>query len=360
MERAVWRIIDANFNRAREAIRVVEEYCRFALNSESLTARAKHLRHEMSRAIGRIDSGRLISARDTLGDVGVGQVVDNQLGRGNLKDSFKAGCKRLTEALRAIAEATRIENQKVGDMIEKLRYEAYTLEKDIVLFAEPIEKYKRVQLYVVITSNLPAEVLFLTNKCVAGGADCVQLRAKDIEDDQLFALARTFVRTCKEGGVLSVINDRVDIAVASGADGLHVGQNDLPVEQARKLETRPLIIGKSTHSVEQLRSACEESVTYAALGPVFATGTKPDLQPVGLDYVREATEILADQGIGNVAIGGITVDNVELVLGAGAASIAVCAAVTKAADPAAACRALRGKIDALKAKKQRDEQPHPD
>ncbi len=356
MERAVWRIIDANFNRAREASRVVEEYCRFALNSKSLAARAKQLRHEMSRAIGQLDAGRLICARDTLGDVGVGQIVDSQLGRGDLQDSFAAACKRLTEALRAIAEAGRIENHQVADLIEKLRYDAYTLEKDIVLFADPVEKYRRVRLYVVITSNLPAEVIFLTNKCVAGGADCIQLRAKDIEDDQLFALAKTFAGICKEGGVLSVINDRVDIAVVSGADGLHLGQNDLPVEQARKLEARPLIIGKSTHSVEQLRAACEESLTYAALGPVFATGTKPDLQPVGLEYVERAAEILADEGIGNVAIGGITVDNVEKILAAGASSIAVCAAVTKAADPAAACRALKDKIEDFKV----DNQPHPD
>lgn len=345
MERAVCRIIDANFNRAREAIRMVEEYCRFALNSTPLTARAKQLRHELSRAIGQIDAGKLISARDTLGDVGVGQAVENQFSRGNLKDSFTAGCKRLTEALRAIAEASRIENQPVAEQVEKLRYDAYSLEKDIVLFADPIEKYKCVRLYIVITSDLPAEVISLTHKCIDGGADCIQLRAKKIEDDRLFALAETFVRICKEGGVLSVINDRVDIAAAAGADGLHVGQNDLPIEQARKLQTSPLVIGKSTHSVEQLRAACEQRPTYAALGPVFATGTKPDVKPVGLEYVEQAAEILADHGIGNVAIGGITTDNVEQVLAAGAASIAVCAAVTKAEDPAAACRALKERIE---------------
>jgi thiamine-phosphate pyrophosphorylase len=196
----------------------------------------------------------------------------------------------------------------------------------------------------------------LTQKCIAGGADCVQLRAKSIEDDRLFALAETFVGICKDSGVLSVINDRVDIAVAAGADGLHVGQNDLPIEQARKLLARPLLVGKSTHSVEQLRAACGERATYAALGPVFGTGTKPDVQPVGLEYVRKAAEILADEGIGNVAIGGITVDNVGQVLAAGASSIAVCAAVTKAADPAAACRALKDKIETFKVRNQ----PHPD
>jgi thiamine-phosphate pyrophosphorylase len=254
----------------------------------------------------------------------------------------------LTEALRALAEVIRIDNQSSAEAIEKLRYDAYTLEKDIFMFADTVEKYKRVGLYIVITSGLPVEVISLTHKCAAGGADCIQLRAKAIEDDQFFALAEAFVGICRNAGVLSVINDRVDIAVAAGADGLHVGQNDLPIEQARKLQATPLVIGKSTHSLEQLRAACEQRPTYAALGPVFATGTKPDVPPVGLDYVRQAAEVLADQGIGNVAIGGITVDNVEQVLSAGAASIAVCAAVTKSEDPTGACRALKEKIDAFK------------
>ncbi|MCH8121191.1 MAG: thiamine phosphate synthase [Planctomycetes bacterium] len=348
MERAVYRIIDANFNRSREAIRVIEEFCRFALNSGPLTERAKQIRHELSSAIGRLNAGRLISSRDTLGDVGVGKTVDEQLVRGELRDCFTAGCKRLTEALRVLAEMTQTQDRSVAETIEKLRYAAYTLEKDIALFSDAFEKFTRVRLYIIITGNLPADIISLTCKCAAGGADCIQLRAKAVEDDKLFAIAVEFVRICKDAGVLSIINDRVDVAVAAGADGVHLGQNDLPIEQARKLQLAPLIIGKSTHSPRQLRAACEERPTYAALGPVFATETKPTAEAVGLDYVRQATGILADTGICNVAIGGITLDNVEDVLRAGAKAIAVCAAVTKAGDPAAACGALKEKITAFK------------
>ncbi len=347
MERAVYRIIDANFNRSREAIRVIEEFCRFALNSGPLTERAKQIRHELSSAIGRLNAGRLISSRDTLGDVGVGKTVDEQLVRGELRDCFTAGCKRLTEALRVLAEMTQTQDRSVAETIEKLRYAAYTLEKDIALFSDAFEKFKGVRLYVIITSNLPADIISLTCKCAAGGADCIQLRSKAVEDDKLFAIAVEFVRMCKDAGVLSIINDRIDVAVAAGADGVHLGQNDLPIEQARKLQLAPLIIGKSTHSTRQLRLACEERPTYAALGPVFATETKPTAEAVGLDYVRQAAGILADTGIGNVAIGGITLDNVEDVLRAGAKAIAVCAAVTKAGDPAAACGALKEKITAF-------------
>jgi len=128
---------------------------------------------------------------------------------------------------------------------------------------------------------------------------------------------------------------------------VHLGQNDLPVEQARKLQMAPLIIGKSTHSLKQLNAACAEGLTYVGLGPVFATATKPGADAVGLEYVTSATQVLAGTGIGHTAIGGITPDNVECVLAAGAQSIAVCSAVTHASDPAAACRAFKDKIVAF-------------
>lgn len=347
MDRSMYRIIDANFNRAREAARVIEEFCRFALNSRLLSKRVKQLRHELSSAIGRLDAGSLMSSRDTPGDVGIGQAVESQLTRGSLNDCLIAGCKRLSEALRAIAEVCSIEDRALAEAIEKLRYDAYTLEKDIVLFSDAYDRFKRVKLYIVITSDSPAEVVSLTEKCVAGGADCIQMRSKSLEDDKLYELAVKFAAICRDNAVLSVVNDRADIAVAAGADGLHLGQNDLPVAEARRLQLSPMVIGKSTHSLEQLCAATGELPTYVGLGPVHATATKPSAAAVGLEYVRKGTEFLEDTGIGHVAIGGINIDNVEEVLGAGAKCIAVCAAVTKAADPAAACRALKDKIEAF-------------
>jgi len=344
MERAAYRIIDANFNRAREAVRVVEEYCRFVLNSGALSERAKRLRHEVCAAVGRLDSGRLIAGRDTIGDVGVGQKVEGQLQRATLKDCFTAGAKRLTEALRVLAEVVQTQDRAVAESLERLRYEAYTLEKDILLFSEPVERFHRVRLYVIITSNLPADVLALASQCAAGGADCIQLRAKDIADDRLFAVAIEFVEICREMGALSIINDRADIAAAAGADGVHLGQNDLPVEQVRRLQLSPLIIGKSTHSIKELNAACPSLPSYVSLGPVFATPTKPDIERAGLEYVRQGLERLAATGISHVAIGGITVDNVEQVIWAGAERVAVCSAVAKAADPGEACRRLKERI----------------
>ena len=348
MERAAYRIIDANFNRSREAARVVEEYCRFALNSQPLTQRAKKLRHELCGAIGRLDAGRLMASRDAAADVGAGKTVDNQLVRAALDDCLTAACKRLTEALRALAETTQTIEPSIAETMEALRFEAYALEKDIVLFAEPAQKFKRVRLYVIITSDLPLNIISLATKCAAGGADCIQLRAKEIADDRLFAVASEFVGISRDAGVLSIINDRADIAVATGADGVHLGQNDLPVAEVRKLQLSPLIIGKSTHSLEQLAAACDEPITYVALGPVFATATKPGAEAVGLEYVTQAAKQLEGSGIASVAIGGIGPDNLESVLTAGAGAIAVCSAVTAASDPAARCSELKEKITNLR------------
>ncbi len=333
-------------------MRVMEEYCRFALNSGMLSERAKALRHELCAAVGRLDGGKLMAGRDTLGDVGVGQKVEGQLGRATVKDCFTAAAKRLTEALRAFAEVAQTEDRAVADAVERLRYQAYTLEKDIVLFSEPIEKFNRVRLYVIITSNLPAEVLSLASRCAAGGADCLQLRAKDIPDDRLFALAVEFVEICREMGALSIINDRADVAAAAGADGVHLGQNDLPVEQVRRLQLSPLIIGKSTHSHKELEAALPALPSYVSLGPAFATPTKPNIEIAGTQYIHEGLEKLAATGISHVAIGGITLNNVEEVIAAGAQRVAVCATVTKAAEPAEACRRLKERIVELVEKRQ--------
>ncbi len=341
--------MDANINRACEAARVVEDFCRFSLNCERLAARAKELRHDLCAVVGVLDRGRLIAGRDTAGDVGTGIAVDGQLSRGGLGDCLTAGCKRLGEALRVLAEVVQAEDASLARRLEQLRYAGYSLEKDIVVFGEAAAKFGRVGLYVLISSGLPAEVITLAQKCSAGGADCIQLRAKDIDDDKYAAIAVEFVRICKDAGVLSVINDRVDIAVASGADGVHLGQRDLSVEDARKLELWPLIIGKSTHCREELRVALEDLPTYVSLGPVFETSTKPGLSVVGLSYVREATGELADTGVAHVAVGGITAENVGEVLRAGAGAVAVCSAVTGARDPRAACRALKEKIAAFRA-----------
>jgi thiamine-phosphate pyrophosphorylase len=344
MERAVYRIIDANFNRAREALRVMEDVCRFYLNSSALSSRAKALRHELCAAVGELDPGTLLACRDTPGDVGTTIRVDNQLLRGDLNDCLTAAAKRVSEALRAISETAQTLNATVADRVEKVRYACYTLEKDAILAAAVRQKMAGVRLYVLITSSTPADIISLTEKCCRGGANCLQLRAKSMPDDQLLAVAAEFAGICRRNGVISIVNDRADIAVASGADGVHLGQNDIPIAAARRLQISPLIVGKSTHNIAQLQAAIDEGADYAGIGPVFPTDTKPGIDIAGLEYVRQAAPLAAEAGISGIAIGGITLANISQVMAAGAVAVAVSGAVVNAPDPASACKGFISRV----------------
>jgi thiamine-phosphate pyrophosphorylase len=344
MERAVYRIIDANFNRGREALRVMEDVCRFYLNSMALSSRAKQLRHELSSAVGQLNAGMLLASRDTPGDVGTEIRVDNQLSRRNLEDCLTAAGKRASEALRCLSEAAQTINPAVAKCVEQVRYSCYTLEKDVALAMAVRPKMLAVQLYVLVSSSNRTDILRLALQCCRGGARCLQLRAKDLPGDELFGVAAEFVRICRDMNVISIINDRIDVAIASGADGVHLGQNDLPVSAARRLQVSPLIVGKSTHKVSQLRSAIDEGADYVGLGPVFPTETKPGIEIAGLDYVRAALPIAAEAGIAAVAIGGITLGNVGQVTEVGARAVAVSGAIINSADPESACKCFISKV----------------
>lgn len=352
MERAIFRIIDANFNRAREAARLMEEYCRFALNSSELATRAKKLRHQICDAVGRLDANMLIAGRDVHTDVGRGMTVEGQLSRLNLRDCFTAAAKRLTEALRVLAETTQTLQPAVAQVFEQLRFDAYSLEKDTLIQSSTAEKFASVRLYVILNAtddSSDSSILDLAKACTAGGADCIQLRANGISDRRTFELAGQVIKVCKDAGVICIINDRVDIATAAGADGVHLGQDDLPLGQGRRMQLAPMVFGLSTHSIGELKAAVAQRADYVSLGPVFATNTKPDLAPVGLEYVTQATQLLRDTGIGHVAIGGITLENIDEVLKAGAQAVAVSSAVAQVANPEAMCRQLKDKIMSIKA-----------
>ncbi len=344
MQKTVYRIIDANFNRAREALRVIEEYCRFVLDHKGLCSRTKQLRHVLCGALSELDNQKLLACRDTVRDVGTDLTVDQQLKRTSLESCLTAAAKRLPEALRALSELIQTFDPTLAMRVEQIRYQVYTLEKDIAVLGLPLVKYGGVQLYVLVTSDTREEALRLTRECAQGGADCIQWRSKTLGDKVRVEVGKAFVSICREHEVISIINDRVDIAEATQADGVHLGLDDLSVEHARGLQSAPLIIGKTTHNHQELTEACKEKPTYVALGPAFATSTKPDLQPSGLDYIRTGLHRIRTQDLGHVVIGGITETNLEQVLEAGAKTIAVCAAVTQSPDPAEACRRLKERL----------------
>ncbi len=344
MNRAIYRIVDANYNRAREGLRIAEEFCRFALDNEPLASRCKELRHRLSSAVTKLDMQKLIAARDTENDVGCGMEVAGQMKRNKLEDCVTAGFARTTEALRVLAETAATVKKEICVELEKIRYNCYTLEKDISLQGYPALKFSKTRLYCIITVQKDIDVLKIAGDCVAGGADCLQLRAKGVCDADLLSLGRRFVDLCKQHDVISIINDRVDIAAAADADGVHLGQGDLPVGEVRKLQLKPLITGISTHSIAELTKAVEQKPHYVALGSVFSTNTKQQVEVCGVEYVTKAIEFLKDKCIEAVAIGGITSENIEKVFEAGARRIAVSSCVCQAKKPGDVCKKLKETI----------------
>lgn len=185
------------------------------------------------------------------------------------------------------------------------------------------------RLYFVTGIDGPVEA------ALAGGVDIVQLRDKHASDAELVEAGRRFRRLTRAAGALLVVNDRPDLAVACDADGVHVGQEDLPVAEARAVVGPERLVGLSTHSPEQIRAAA--GADYLGVGPVFATPTKPGREPVGLELVREAARVAQ---VPWFAIGGIDLRTVSQVVAAGATRIAVVRAIGDAADPRAAAAAL--------------------
>ena len=197
---------------------------------------------------------------------------------------------------------------------------------------------------VLLTERLCArpwhEVL---DAALEGGADCIQVREKDLSTRELCGRVRAVIERARPAGAAVVVNDRADVALACGADGVHLGQDDLPVRDARRLAGDRLLVGASTHSIEEARAAVEGGADACGVGAMFATGTKPGIAPGGTDYLRA---YLASFGrVPHLAIGGITADNVRELAAAGCRGVAVSGAVCGAPDPAAVVRALRGALE---------------
>jgi len=203
------------------------------------------------------------------------------------------------------------------------------------------------QLYVITGTNYhPGRSLAdVVEQALIGGADVVQLRDKQATEQEILQQARMLRELTRRYGVPLIINDYIDIAIEVEADGVHLGQDDLNLEEARRRLGPDRIIGISTHSLEQALAAQAGGADYIGVGPVYPTGTKPGRAAVTTSYVRQAAESVS---IPFVAIGGITLDNVDTVLEAGATRVCAVSAVVGADDPAAVCRALKARIAAYR------------
>lgn len=347
MNQSAARILDVNLNRAREALRVIEDYARFALDDRDAAAAAKSCRHELSGIRAALGGDALLAARDIVGDVGRDTKSDGELARRDEEEVVRAAFGRLTEATRSLGEFGKLHAAQAAAAAERLRYRAYELEQRIVLRGRLRQRFREVRLYVLLTESLCRRPWRDTlAACVRGGAQCVQLREKSLPDGELLRRARELRDRTRERGVLLAINDRPDIARLVGADIVHVGQDDLSVADVRRIAGGHILVGKSTHTVAQFRAALAEDPDYLAVGPMYDSPTKPQPLVAGaatLQAVRPLTDLPL------VAIGGLTPANLEPVVLAGADVLAVCGGVIGADDPEGAARQYIASTEAVSA-----------
>ncbi|QDU72439.1 thiamine phosphate synthase [Mucisphaera calidilacus] len=334
------RAIDANANRAGEALRTLEDLARFLLDDRVLASEAKGLRHELRALLEPLPE--LIWHRDTEGDVGTSVSTAAEMERADDAGLAEAAGHRAAEALRVIEELSKTLAGRAGcgamaGRAEALRYRVYTLHQRVV---ERLGCGRRRQwrLCLLLTESACRrrweEVL---EGALAGGVDCVQVREKAMGGAALLERVRAVIGVCRPREVSVIVNDRLEVALAAGADGVHLGQEDLPLGAARQIVGQGLMVGISTTNLEQAGAAVAGGADYVGLGPMYESTTKAKPTIAGPAYLRA---YVRRHGLAHLAIGGVTAARMPELLAAGVRGVAVCAEVAGAEDPEAAARGL--------------------
>ena len=339
-----YRLLDAAANRAREGLRVVEDFVRFTLDDEHLSRRLKTLRHDLAGLLETLGVEQMVQARDTPGDVGTGISTPAEGRRDGVRDVVRAAFKRTQEAVRSLEEFSKvIEPSTSGEepcfeQLGRIRYQLYTLEKAVLASRSSREQLQDALLYLLVTGELcQSDPESVVRGAIARGVRIVQVREKTLSDRELLQHARRIREITKAGNALLIMNDRPDLAVLAEADGVHVGQDELSVRDARRIVGPDRLVGVSTHSIQQARQAVLDGADYIGVGPVFPSRTKSFDEFAGLAFV---SQVAAEISLPAFAIGGIDSDNIDSVVRAGGSRVAVSSAICGADDPADATDAL--------------------
>jgi thiamine-phosphate pyrophosphorylase len=242
-----------------------------------------------------------------------------------------------------LEEYGKLVDGEFAGRMESLRYGVYTLEKAIDMGRSSRERLDGVNLCVLLSgANSAGLFQRLVESLVEAGVGIIQLREKNLDDRELVGRARVLVERTRGSRTIAVVNDRADIAAVVGAEGVHAGQEDLSVKDARAIIGTQAQIGVSTHNIEQARAAVLEGANYLGAGPTFASQTKRFDDLAGLDYLRQVSSEIR---LPTFAIGGITAENLPEVLSAGISRVAVSSAVEAAKDSACAARELLGMLN---------------
>lgn len=334
---AIARILDANLDRSREGLRIIEEWCRFGLNHSQLAQSCKEMRQELAQW----HTADLRLARDTPADVGTSLSHPQEETRSSLENLLQANLCRVQEALRVLEEYGKLYNPLMGESFKQLRYRIYAIESQL-LATHRLQQLKTARLYLVTS---PSENLVaIIEAALKGGLTLVQYRDKNTDDLIRFENAQKLCQLCHDYGALFLINDRVDLALAVNADGIHLGQQDLPIAIARQILGPNRIIGRSTTNPQEMAKAIAEGADYIGVGPVYETPTKVGKAAAGLGYVSYAAE---NSTVPWFAIGGIDQTNLGDVLKAGAKQVAVVREIMQSPNPTEATQGLFAQVQTL-------------
>jgi len=300
------QIIDANLDRAREGLRVLEDWARFALGRKDLVKSIKNFRQNLGKHHLQVYK----ESRNFIKDECTGLSHPEQFKRNNPSSIISSNAARVQEALRVIEEFSREHNQNLCKISSAIRYEIYNLE--IIL----LEAQSNKSLLEILNENdlyfitLDSENLFekIIN-ILEGGVKIIQLRCKEGTDSDNLKFALKLREICDKFGALFLINDRVDIALACKADGVHLGQDDIDIKSARNILGFSKIIGISASNKLDIKQAIQDGCDYLGIGPVFETTTKKGKVPLGIDNLKSLTK---DISIPWFAIGGIKQENIPL------------------------------------------------
>ncbi|MCM2372506.1 thiamine phosphate synthase [Aporhodopirellula aestuarii] len=336
--KACMRILDANANRAAEGLRTLEESARFVLCAHALTADLKSLRHDLTNAMSRLSRVELLRARDTGRDVGTTTTTPGEQSRTDIVSIVSAATGRTQQALRCLEEYGKTIDGVFAASVEQIRYRCYDVFASLELvFMAGNRRHARLhdaRLYALIDASENEQAMIERIRLLAdAGVDILQLRDRHVDDRTLYQRASVGSCVARENDVLWIVNDRADIAAASSADGVHVGQEELPVAEVRRIVGADAIVGLSTHDIHQVREAFASTADYIGCGPVFPGQTKQFEHFPGCEFLREvATETSNAQHFAQVrpafAIGGIGPSNVCDVVETGFGRIAVTGALS--------------------------------
>lgn len=341
-ELSLYRILDASANRAAEGLRTLEEYARFVLEDRGLTELAKTLRHDLAEALAQVPWRERLTARAVASDCGTTVSTPQESHRNGVQAVVAAAAARSQQAFRCLEEYGKAIDPVLAAHAESLRYRAYSLAASLHLMTSRCDRLAEARLYLLINSPVSdspdspstVEDLFAATLrgLFAAGVDIVQLRDKVADDRLLYRLSRVGGEVARGAAKMFVVNDRADIAVAAGAQGVHVGQDELPVEAVRRVVGSQLLIGVSTHNLEQVRQAVVDGADYIGCGPTFPSQTKGFADYPGVAFLRDA---VAETKLPAYAIGGISAERLEEVLATGIHGVAVAQGILAALDPSA-------------------------